>query len=266
MFNKMETSLPTITIDKSDLNKKCFYIGSGFEGTVFEYNDKYAIKVFGKKGSRFYYKRMLKSKMAKLEALAKLEDESFCFPIGLVKLIGSVEEGYYMNLVKSFKNFNYLKSLTNKEEVLETIVKADAAIQRVHQKGVIIGDVREPNILLDDNLDPKFIDTDNYMYQDFPFDLYPGTANLLESATGKKGTLIDSDKFAFSLMVMGYIFGDFNLSNYRMILYIREFIERLDISREDKESLRAIFSDATDKPYIGPVLQRIKPNIILEKK
>ena len=41
--------------------------------------------------------------------------------------------------------------------------------------------------------------------------------------------------------------------------YFRALIRFLNVSKEVKDGLRMIFSDAMHKPYIGPILEKINP-------
>ena len=42
-------------------------------------------------------------------------------------------------------------------------------------------------------------------------------------------------------------------------VYFKKLIEFMDVSQEVKDGLRLIFSDANEKPYIGPILKKINP-------
>ncbi len=204
--NIYDTNLPTLIVSQWDLGERYLEIGSGDEGSIYNYNNQYALKTFSLfRAMEYFYGEKLTNKFAKLEAMCTLKDESFCFPIGLLGFKDLFKEGCYMNLVQydsNKKDFNYLRKLEDPEIILDYILKADAAIQRIHAKGVRIGDVKESNILIDLNGNPIFVDTDNYSFQDFSFDLTPDRAYCLEKRYGKPYSLKDNDIFLFSIMAL----------------------------------------------------------------
>lgn len=263
MFNKLSlnnTKLPVMEISSNhetygQINLECKNCGS--EGSVYRYNSEYAFKIFN------YYnkKRSLIKKFQKIELLAKLEDKSFAFPIGLVGFENRLKEGYYMNIVevhKDYPSFMQLWNIKDRQTLFDIVIKADAAMQRAHKMGIIMGDIKENNILIDENNNPIFIDTDNYAYGDFKFDLYPYVIKNLKNYYGKKFSLIDTDKYLYALMVLKYMFS-FRCYVKLFTMNYKAIINSWGIDPELKEGLIDIFSDSEDKPYIGPILKRINP-------
>lgn len=145
------------------------------------------------------------------------------------------------------------------QRILNYILKADAAIQRIHAKGVRIGDIKENNILIDLNDNPVFIDTDNYAFQNFNFDLAPFRARCLEERYGRPASLKDNDIFLFSLMSLKLLTNTSEFSCLHSDEQLTQLINGLDVSSEVKEGLKLIFSDSQNKPYIGPILRKINP-------
>ena len=258
-----DTNLPTLIVNKWDLGEKYPEIGSGDEGTIYNYNNQYALKTFSLfRSIEYFYGERLTSKFAKLEAMCSLKDESFCFPIGLLGFKDLYKEGCYMDLIqydKDKKDFNYLKKLEDIQIILKYILKADDAIQRIHSKGVRIGDIKESNILIDLNGNPIFIDTDNYAFQDFSFDLIPDRAYCLEERYGKPSSLKDNDIFLFSMMALKLLTHNNDFRYLQSDEQLTQLINDLNVSIEVKEGLKLIFSDSQNKPYIGPILQKINP-------
>lgn len=112
--------------------------------------------------------------------------------------------------------------------------------------------------MIDCNENVKFVDTDNWMYDDYGFDVYPGRADWLNDTFNKNFSLIDNDRFVFAMMAVQY-FIDGSISLYRSDVYFRKMIEFMVVSQKIKDGLRLIFSDAHEKPYIGPILKKVNP-------
>ena len=250
------TKLPVLKIDEAKLYNEYPQIGAGSEGSVHKYNDDIAFKTFVFTPE----KAKLLRKFEKIEALGKLHDVSACFPIGLVGYEDEKKEGYYCELVKSkseFKidDFDELIYLKETKKVLEYIVKASEAIKRFHKKGLILGDIKGDNIMIDCDDNIKFVDTDNWKYNEFDFDLEPGRTKWLSGLYDKDFSLQDSDKFVFARLCMqSFLFGTIIMLNDR---YFQYMIDYLNVSKETKEALRCIFSDSINKPYIGDVIKDI---------
>lgn len=257
-----ETSLPIIVIDDNKRFSKYPQIGYGEEGSIHKYDSKRAFKVF----EFFEDRKKLTEKFRKIEELARLKDSSFCFPKGLVGYLDLKKEGYFMELVKPMekcKDFSELHKLKDAKKVLEYIIMADKAMERIHKKGIIIGDIRDENIMINKSGEIKFIDTDNYRYGDYDFDLVPSRSKWLEHTYGKESSGVDNDIFVFTMMALQ----SFVPAYYRgrkSIEYFYELINSLDVNSEVKEGLRLILSDAPNKPHAYKVLKKINPekNII----
>lgn len=263
-----DTSLPIKVIDEKDvmrLHSKYPCLGSGEEGSVYKYDKKTAIKVF----ETFEAREKLKGKFVKIEDLARLKDENFCFPKGLVGYLNLKKEGYYMDLVNlnpSCHDFSRLDSLRDMKKVLEYIIAADKAIQRIHKKGIILGDIRDDHILIDKTSTIKFVDTDNYKYSDYGYDLVPGRANWFYHTYGKHTSDTDNDIFVFTIMALQHFVHGTIIKMQKNDNYFRELINSLDVNEEVKDGLRLILSDAQNKPYLGKVLKKVKEDELLTRK
>lgn len=252
------TALSTLIIEEKKRFREYPIIGSGAEASVHKYNEQIAFKVF----DFIQDKEKLSRKFEKIELLGQLCDASACFPIGLIGYEDKKKEGYYCDLVNPLENygdFDYLRILKDMRELLGYIIQADEAIQRFHKMGLILGDIKGDNIMLDCNGNVKFIDTDNWMYNDYGFDVYPCRANLLNDTFNKKFSLIDNDRFVFAMMALQYFIKGSTISLHLSDEYFKKLIEFMNVSKEVKDGLRLIFSDANEKPYIGPILKRINP-------
>ena len=249
------TSLPIVIINKYDQFRKYSEIGHGEEGSVLKYNNKKALKVF----DSFINREKLPQKFKKIEELARIKDKSFCFPKGLVGFLDLKKEGYFMDLVEPLekcKDFSELDGLKDMKKILEYILMADRAIERIHKKGIILGDIKDDNILINKCGEIKFIDTDNYAYGDYDFDLIPCRSNWFYVTFGKKCSRVDNDIFVYTMMALHHLFRG-KVKIYRSDDYFKRMIKYLDVSKEVKDGLSIILSDAKDKPYVGKVLKKI---------
>lgn len=253
-----DTSLPTLVVDKEKRYKEYPQKGFGDEGLVFQYDDKTAFKTF----DFISDKDVLTRKFSKIELLGHLTDPAACFPIGLVGYEDRKKEGYYYDLVnplKGCKDFEYLQFLKDIRRLIEYIIKADEAIQRFHKMDIILGDIKENNIMIDCNGNVKFVDTDNWMYKDYGFDTPPGRAGWLKATFGKEFSLVDNDRFVFAMMAIQFFVNGSVIRLHSSDNYFKRLIALMDVSQEVKDGLRLIFSDAPDKPYIGPIMKKIDP-------
>lgn len=258
-----DTTLPTLIVSKSkfqELESECPQIGFGQEGGIYRYDDRYAIKIF----EFFEDEEKLLQKYKKIERLAELQDPAFCTPIGLFGYETALKEGYYMDLVHPHHTYRDFDALAWKlhrlriaKEALSYIIKADAAIQRIHKQGAIIGDIRGDNIMIDDNGNPRFVDVDNYVYDGFDFDLEPTRSKWMRVVFGREASLIDNDKYVFAILAFEILFPQYPFAMCQGGTFYKRFIKCINASKEAKEGLEILLSDAADKPYLGEVLANI---------
>ncbi len=97
------------------------------------------------------------------------------------------------------------------------------------------------------------------MYQDYGFDTLPGRAGWLKSTFGKEFSPLDNDRFVFAMMAIQFFVNGSVIRLHSSDAYFKRLIALMNVSQEVKDGLRLIFSDADDKPYIGPILQMINP-------
>lgn len=252
------THLPILIIEKIKKYKEYPQIGFGDEASVHKYNNQIAFKTF----DFIQDKDKLPRKFEKIELLGQLHDPAACFPIGLVGYEDKKKEGYYCDLVnplKKYKDFEYLQYLKDMRQLLGYIIQADEAIQRFHKIGLILGDIKSNNIMIDSNGNVKFCDTDNWMFNGYGFDVNPDRVNWLNETFNKKFSLIDNDRFVFAMMAIQYFVDGSVISIHKSDEYFKKMIELMDVSQEVKDGLRLIFSDAIEKPYVGPILKKINP-------
>lgn len=251
------TSLPILIIDKNKLyTSKYQFIGHGEEGSIFKYGNKKAIKLF----DSFMEREKLPYKFTKIEELARIKDKNFCFPEGLAGYLDLKKEGYYMNFVtpmEKYPNFTQLAVLKDMKKIFEYVLIADKAIERIHKKGIVIGDIKGDNILIDKCGEVKFIDTDNYAYLDYDYDLTPCRSKWYKQVYNKEISGKDNDIFVYTMLVLNYFLNGSLIKFARNNEFFKQFINSLNVSNEVKDGLRIILSDAPNKPYVGKILKKI---------
>ena len=243
-----------ISINKRNLGIKYTCIGVGDEGRVFRYDDNIAFKIYH---CNQYSQNKIKKIYKKVCEMFEEDIDSFCFPRGFVtqgrKVIGFFFEHVEYN--EGLRDFDDLEDCDNTSEVLNYILQADRAIQEAHEKGIIIGDIKGDNIMINQEGLIKFIDTDNYIYHDYDFNIAPSRFHWLNIMYEHNNDPIDNDIFVFSLMTLFLLTKDpvFILHHNKTLL--DRTISCLDVDSEIKDGLQLIFSDAHNKPYIGDILK-----------
>jgi len=278
------TSLPTLEINERDLNKKYNYVGHGGEGTVYRYNENTVIKIF----NDYLEKEKLPMKFRKIEVLGQIEEPGIILPRGLVgfsmedaiytasldtsdleaftRQVLELKEkspdevmksGYFMDRVMchpNCKNFDMLDSLKDVRKALRIMQQADRIMRRLHKHGFRIGDVKGGNILIDQELNPLFIDGDNMAYGEFSYDIADVRTTLLDETFGGIHSRRDSDIYLYALMCIDYFMKTANMYLGYNKEYLEKLVKFLKVDPVTREALSIILSDAHDKPYIGEVL------------
>ncbi len=157
------------------------------------------------------------------------------------------------------KDFSKLDRLKDMKKVLEYLIMADKAIERIHKKGIIIGDIKDENILIDKSGNIKFVDTDNYKYLDYDYDLLPSRSKWLKYLYNKDITDIDNEKFVYTILALDSLVKGISVKRNRNVNFLNKLIDYLDVSNEVKDGFRILLSDAPNKPYVSKVLKKIEP-------
>ena len=277
------TSLPTLGIEKDNLFTEYAIIGSGNEGKVFNYENKYAIKIF-REETEYTPVGYLPRKYEKIEELANmiatqgsLEDLLTPFPLGLVYYKGERtiqgtenKEGFYENIIirnKTHPTFFTLFRLEDYKKI-PYIKMGGQALRKLHQMGFVLGDIKSENILITQSKKVAFIDSDNWKFGNFDYDLPPINSDFSDKEYDSK----DNDKFLLALESMQVflkgqqISNDRGKSGFHSRYFFNKLIEMANLQPEEKEGLRQIFSDSPNKPYIDEVLNYLDPEIELYSK
>ena len=78
---------PILNINRRDLGRSFRLIGTGSDGNVYNYNDKYAIKIFKSFDASKAHSKM---KLAKIEEMSKIRTQGVALPIGLTIVDGQI--------------------------------------------------------------------------------------------------------------------------------------------------------------------------------
>ncbi len=254
----LDNKIATMIVDQSDLSLE---LGSGDEGTVYNYRNQYAFKRFKLfRDMEYYYRARLELKFKKIEELSKLTDEQMVFPLGIFGYSESDMEGYYMRIVASNDDFFSLYNMPLDKQI-EMLIKGDEVIHRAHDMGLVIGDIKENNIMIEDGK-PILIDLDNAAYGDYQYDLLPERSFCYYYVHGKEGPIRDNDIMLYTLMCLKMIFKDreFDYRQCREILW--DLVDHLPVSNEIKDDIWVLLSDSLNKPYVSPVLAKIRKYIL----
>ena len=248
-----------IVISKDELKKNCELIGHGDEGLVFNYRDKYAIKIFKDLYNGNNNTARSKMRLMKLKEMMLEQDDSFALPLGFVSFDGENYNGIYSRLVKhnDLVDFNSLDLVGSKKEKARYLLMGDEALQRIHSKGFVVGDIKPDNILIDEHDKVVFIDCDNYRYKKFMFDTIPTRAGFYYRIYGDNLAYKDNDKLVYAVMALELLTGDSAFNMHQSHEGFRKAIKRLHLDKEIEDYLNIIFSKQLDKPYVGPAIEKM---------
>lgn len=136
-------------------------LGKGAESVVYKYSDRYLLKIFKSKID-------LELKEEKIDFLIKTELPDYVVkPLAKV-YVDDVFAGYKMLFIDGAVSFHELQKPKYVKEnyisptyLIERMIEVGEGIKELHQKGFILGDIRNYNFLLKDNK-VYFIDVDSW--------------------------------------------------------------------------------------------------------
>ena len=247
--------LPRITIP-TELSMTG-WLGCGYEGNVYRHGEQTAIKIFN---TYSLNDEKLKEKFKKIEVLGQLQNADACLPKEIAEYPDGTKAGYIMDLVNphpQHANFTKLSELECLEEKISYIIQASDKIDTLHELKLFLGDISGENIMIDKNENVRFIDTDNWMYGGYDFNVESNLMRLLKKCYAKEFHVQDNDCFIFALLAMEVIQGKIMHNIQPNDTTFKNQIEKLGVSKNTQEGLRYIFSDAPRKTYIGEILRTL---------
>lgn len=234
--------------------KKFRLFGEGNESIVFRNEDE-VLKIFTNH-------RHLKNKVLKLPILAELLEQDFIKPLYLYQRQNEII-GYVMPYFDSTTNLEeYCKDDKNPMvKKLYYINRFENNIRRAHEKGIILGDTRFHNILINgDNI--GIIDVDNYAPLGFANDIYCPEFNEVKN----KYSGLDADLYAFSLNLIKNLFWEKEVPRMYVRSDIEDIIEYIFAHFELGENFKTIFAynltNYSELKYYGESIYEILDNAI----
>lgn len=246
-----------IHIKSNDLGNIYQKLGSGVEGNVYKYSSNQAIKIYNNDENI-----NLDLIVERIKFFSQIEINNVAFPQGIVcnekdDIIGYIMPLINQNKIGSF--FNLIECKDN-EEFINYFIKANDTMRNLHQRGIYVGDYNPNNIMIDTYNQPIFIDTINYASSEFSFLLYPYNSMMHEKIYGHKCSLIDNEKFMFTLLFLSYFTPIEKLEKAINSKSFKDIIDDFKISNEAKNILNKIMSDCDNKDYLDLVLEEFLKN------
>jgi len=145
----------------------------GGEGTVFKTNSNFVAKIYKAN-------KLTEQKLAKIDLIIRsgIKIEGVCFPCD--KLYDEKDNfvGYLMPMAKGktleWSVFRERKGIEryfpqwNKKNLVEMAISIFQKIKKIHDYGIIIGDINGSNIMVESPKEVYFVDTDSYQIEEFP--------------------------------------------------------------------------------------------------
>lgn len=178
-------------------------LSSGGEGTIYSLNNGFVVKLYHNKSDAL--------SQTKIDELSPLDGKLFVKP--QIAVTGDYN-GYIMeelNLTDYYPIYSLYSPMFANKRSLPTDYKHKLAeklimgVKNAHDNGIVIGDLNPFNIMVNDQLDLKFIDVDSYQTKS-----YKHNDKLLEEVRDYYYNGIvseDSDYFALSVMVFNLFTG-----------------------------------------------------------
>ena len=207
----------------------------------------------------------------RLDGLIVLEGTDFIFPAYVMEDLFHCE---------SFHKFAINPKHPKYKERIRFLIQLSIALEWAHKNGIIIGDHKESNILLNPNKNylPIFMDRDNNMLANkertkiYPFDNMPPTMEDLlyvskytipNDISGLFEIFRSLDISGFTIMALRVIFRDGywqaeGLTKEMIKKRLNTMVSYGVINESEKEEFELLLSDSLDKPSPTNLLKRIQ--------
>lgn len=252
--------LLNLVIEKDQLGKEYPVINKGgAEGAIYAHPD----------GVLKPLKEFDVKKIEKVTLLGQnIEDEAFCKILGTFSYgkndsaAGVVMDRVYPSYIaKDFHSLEYCWFLDEREFVKDVTIRGSDALKRFHELGIAVGDIKDDNIMINEDQKPVFVDTPSVAYKEYPCDVMNDPRlSLLSRTYGEDFSLQDNDIYLYTIMVLNYFTLQINkLEDYLDPKYAQDFVRLMSVNDKAKDILLKIFSKDANKPYVGDAIREINP-------
>lgn len=232
----MPKILPDVKISNEELNHILFNFNNydhGSEGVIVKQNNKRNVrKIFYKESSIFDEEKTHENKLNKLSKLYQIENFDNDVRISNTVSCNGKLVGY--DMVSNKINYPFVIAPLLREEKIKFLKQIKKKLEYFHSLGIVFGDVRVGNILIDKrNKNISFCDLDNIQIDNNPIDLFPYYICSFED----ENHLVDKkvDYYMYNLLLLSELL--YEHYDYEHIL------EKLS-SSVDLEKEKSIFNDS----------------------
>lgn len=156
--------METIALSKKEIDSLLVFNKGGFEGKILLYDNETVIKQFESYLGDY---TDIEAKKYKLERLKSRK-------VGKVlvepKALVSVEGNFCGYAMAKVSNAMHLNSIRDYNRLLEVYSKLFHNLEYLHQKNIVVGDLKPSNILVDYKYQTKFIDVDSMGIDEYEID------------------------------------------------------------------------------------------------
>lgn len=243
--------MKTIEINDNVLSKltKLNVNSVNIESDLYIIDDKYLFKRFLDDDSDF-----LKEKLKKLKYLTNITIEGTTKPVSIVNNNDQFI-GYIMPYIKESVELKDIRSLNiTQEQIFEIFSKLSSTLEQMHKNNIIYGDIGESNIIVDNNLNPYFVDMDGALVNNI------GRSNIPKILFNNK--FIDDFKPSFELDItlLNMVFVNILSNKKSSVLNENEFIKTVNELQIDDDLKRYFcqIPNRLQKEYATNYFKKIK--------
>lgn len=181
----------------------------GSEGIIIRQNDKRKVRKifhqnFGKSATDIEnIEKISENKLRKLEKLYQISN--FDNDVKIINTVSCDERLVGYDMISEKINYPYTNNELSKEEKIKFLKQIKKKLEYFHSLGIVYGDVRPENILIDKrNKHISFCDLDNIQIDQNPIDLFHYCICHFQN----EDSLIDEsiDRYMYNLLVLNEMF------------------------------------------------------------
>lgn len=153
-----------INITEQEINEMKQFNKGGYEGQILLYKPEILLKRFEPCIMPFLDMPNKKYKLIEFNKMQELNN-IIALPNELVN-IDNQFQGFTMNKIDAIT----IDNLKDYNRIIETYIKLFKNLEILHSKDIIVGDLKDKNIIVDDNNNPTFVDVDSMGINNIPQD------------------------------------------------------------------------------------------------